>query len=145
MSLDYDLTRIDHESVYWTQERTDVVTEAMIFLTMAHTVWDLTVEEAPECFSRIYAWERTRGAMIGLPDGKYRLITWPDVVGHIGLRTNAFPRLSRTAFVAKITRDMREGFLSTPDIRPPAAIRAEVRELMAAGLDIAHAAMVTVR
>jgi hypothetical protein len=134
MSLDYDFTRIDRESVYWTQERTNVVTEAMIFMTMAHTVWDLTVEEAPECFSRIYAWERTRGAMIGLPDGEYRLITWPDVVGHIGLRTNAFPKLSRPSFVAKLANAMRDEWLGRPDTRPPSVIRAQIRGLMVEGL-----------
>lgn len=135
MALHYDLTRVDHDSDYWRQSQRNDVTEALIFVTMAIDMGELTAESAPEFYARVYAWERGRGFMCqDMADDRERLIdrpiTWADVVGHIGLKTNVFPKSSRPAFIAKLARAMREGFLSTPDQRMPAVIRNEIRRLM---------------
>lgn len=145
MPLDYDLTGIDQTSAYWTQERTDPITEALIWLTMAVEVSDtgmITAELAPEFFARIYAWERKRGAMLCdlASDGETlvdRPITWHDVAGHVGLKTNVFPRLAPTKFVTKLTRVLRDGWWSEKDPRPIGVIRAEITMLVHEGTEIA--------
>lgn len=145
MSLDYDLTGIDRTSTYWTQERNNQVTQALIFLTMAVEVSNtgvITAELAPEFFARIYAWERKNGAMLRdlADDGETlvdRPITWRDVAGHVGLKTNVFPRLAPTKFVTKLTRVLRDSWGSPKDLRPTSVIRSEIAALVNEGTEIA--------
>lgn len=124
------------------------VTEALIWLTVSVEVSDtgtITPELLPEFYARVYAWERGRGVSVRVPSDAGglddRWITWGDVVKHCGLYTNVFPAMSRTAFVAKLTKAMQSGWMSEPDKRDPKVIRAEIRGWIEDALEDARKGM----
>ena len=97
MSLNWDLTKIkNYEELCWEKNedgtsRLNVVTDSLIWLSMAIGIGRITEENAPEVYGRIAAYEKLFGSfMIKFDDnGKQRVFVTPeDVSNHIGLSTN---------------------------------------------------------
>lgn len=155
MGLEWKTTGIeDHENVCWVPSETPgrgylrPVTESLIWLTYSVEVSDngrITPELLPEFYARVHAWERGRGVSVRVPndDGGLddRPITWADVVNHCGLYTNVFPAIGRRAFVTKLIKAMRDGWMSTPDTRPVREIRADIEGWMTEALEDARQGM----
>ena len=118
MSLDYDLSKVPDEVKRHPEnpELLNPVTEALIWSTMATTIWELTEENYQRAYVRIATWERTFGSYVKAyaKDGRIvdRYITMEDVKAHIGLRTNAFPEISGNEFGAKLYGALRDRIYS---------------------------------
>ena len=87
MSLDYDLTHV--ENLDEIQDPTNnIITEALIFLTMAIDIGEIDSVTIDEAFQRIRIWERIMGPMVHDGQGEPRPMTFSMVQRRIGLRTN---------------------------------------------------------
>lgn len=140
MGLHYDLSGVDKTRPAWTDrtERHDDITTAVIFATISTSPSDdgrITERVAPEFFARVYAYERVRGSYITDGNGQPVYLTWDDMLDHVGLYTNMFPRMTRRAFVNHQVKAMREGWMCQPDPRPADVIAAELHRLIAEGRD----------
>lgn len=84
----------------------NVVTQTLVFMTIAVGIGRITEETAGEFFARAALIERLDGPFMH-QDGKPRLITEDDVIDHIGLRTNVSmeTRTKWTNRVVKRTMD----------------------------------------
>lgn len=112
MALKWDVTKIEnHEEVTTVQDAdgNDIwnpVTETLVWLAMFTDIgWEITEENAPEFYARIYVYERLNGALLRSRDeetGKVsdRPITPEDVRSHIGLSVNV-SAVSRSKFLKK--------------------------------------------
>jgi hypothetical protein len=155
MGLDWKVAGIeDYIETCWIdggspRRQLQPVTEALIWLTVSVEVSDtgtITPEVLPEFYARVYAWERGRGVSVRVPNEATgglddRWINWADVVKHCGLYTNVFPAIGRRAFVTKLIKSMREGWMSTPDTRPVKDIRADIEGWMTEALEDARRGM----
>lgn len=141
MGLNYKLSGVDKTRAAWTKNRTgrdNDITTSIIFGTMTASPSDdgrITPEVAPEFFARLYAFERARGAFILDGAGEPVYLTWEDMLDHVGLYTNVFPRITRRTFVERQVRAMQEGRFSPVDLRPADVITAELHRLIAEGCD----------
>lgn len=119
MSLTWSVTDIkDWETVtripvYTTGEpepdyRLSPITHALIFGTMAVGIGHISEKDAPEFYARLALYERMNGSFTTVPDPKdpsnrvNYYITPEDVQRHIGLRTNVFPKETRTKWYKRI-------------------------------------------
>jgi hypothetical protein len=117
MALTWDLTEIKDKDNLCFEERTDKEgqtgtylapkTEALIWGSLAVEMSEITKKNAEEFFLRLRMWETAVGNfLVSEIDGnaiKKRLITFADVVRHIGLKTNVSDK-TRASFVKKIGR-----------------------------------------
>ena len=119
MSLDYDLTRVDHESTWWkdqpTEERDAKIT-AIIHLTMIVGMGEITEGNAEEFFTRVSAYE-TLGSMLRDHDTERDVLvdaplTLADIRALIGLHTNVFPKTTDAKFqkfIGQVSMDRAKG------------------------------------
>lgn len=112
MSLNYDLSRIDRK--FWHADEADetekVVTESMIWATIAVDMGEITEANAEEFARRLNSYQELRGAfMQRYVDGEMqeRPLTLEDVRNRVGLKTNV-TTTSKRAFTAKLARLARE-------------------------------------
>lgn len=92
MSLDYNLSKIaNRESVCFVGEgddrRLSNITNALIWMTLAVDIGEITEKTIDEFFVRLSIVERLHGASF-IEDGKPHLISYAELQQHIGLRTN---------------------------------------------------------
>lgn len=90
----------------------DRVTEALVFSTMAIDMGEITEKNAQEFYERLYAWERSRGALLRQRENEGapwtdRYITPADVLEHVGMRTNVVTE-STAKFYGKLRRVLTE-------------------------------------
>ena len=122
MSLNWDLTKIkNYEELCWKKDEDDtvrlnVVTDSLIWLTMAIGIGKITEENAPEVYGRIAAYEKLFGSFMIQFDnnGKQRVyITPEDVNNHIGLSTNVSKETEasfRKRIVDNFMREQKQKF-----------------------------------
>ena len=97
MSLNWDVTEVkDHEEI--TAEGMPwVVTEVLIWYTMAVDLGEITEENHEEFFKRVSIWESIHGAGMverntETDEHEDRFVTLEDVERRIGLNTNVITR-----------------------------------------------------
>lgn len=119
MSLDFKLSDIaDYETVCWIEDdqegkRMNPVTEGLIFATMAIGIGEITKTNVEEFYGRLMVYERLRGAMLRVPNPVEdaepafidRPFTFDEVVAHIGLRTNVFPKEPMGRWTKRVMED----------------------------------------
>lgn len=123
MSLDWDISKIDdfenrcfmvasHDNDFYGYQKGDrVITgvlRTLIFSTMAIEIGVITEENYVEFYERLALWERGVGAWRRNEKREDVLVTLEEVKGHIGLRTNVFPKLPKTKFMEKLGKAMLE-------------------------------------
>lgn len=124
MSLDWQVDKIaDYKTVCWIptgevdsegepRKRLNPVTEALIWATISVGIGEITAANAQEFYARLSAYERVSGALLIMPndDGTAsdHLITPADILAHVGLVTNVFPKESDAKFREKLWRVGRE-------------------------------------
>lgn len=107
MALNWDVSAVkDYETLCWIEEenppsrgpgthtRTNPVTEAIVFHTVAISMGRITEANADEFYARVHFVEQHQGSSVKKPaevggGWEDRYITLEDVKAHIGLTTNA--------------------------------------------------------
>ena len=109
MSLDWNVGNIKNkDEICWEDGKLSLVTESIIFGTMAVGIGQITEKNACEFFSRINLVERLTGPFMTGPDGPYE-ITMIDIKNHIGLSTNVSPE-TRPAWLKRyVGYDLDQG------------------------------------
>lgn len=127
MSLDWDVRNVkDFETVCFREateedkrygrarsdgKATAVVTEVLVFGTMAVDMGEITEANHEEFFRRLTLWHSWVGAPVTsfeTGEVEYLFITLDEVKAHIGLRTNVFPQKSPKQFEAKLKKVMMD-------------------------------------
>jgi hypothetical protein len=125
MSLDWQVDGIaNYESVCWIptgevdsegepRKWLNPVTEALIWATISVGIGEITAANAQEFYARLSTYERTTGAaFLRQPNDDGSVsdyhITPADILAHVGLRTNVFPKESDAKFREKLWRVGRE-------------------------------------
>lgn len=103
MSLNFGLTKIkDFEKVCYDGEKINPRTEALIFLTMAIRLGEISPKTKNEFIRRMHVFQDINGSILQGSDGPIPL-TEEDVERHCGLHTNV-----RNEAPAKFKRAMEE-------------------------------------
>jgi hypothetical protein len=113
MSLNFDFTQMverlgkeeydritDHPTI---EGKWHPVTDALIWMTMAVGMGEITEKNADKFADRLLAYQALNGACLRGPDGEV-YITSEDVKNHIGLSTNVFPMETDAQFAKKLRR-----------------------------------------
>jgi hypothetical protein len=106
MSLDYDLRNVvDRDTNYppTSDGGMNLTTYALVWRTMSIGMHEITKDNVVEFYSRCHFVDLLLGPLVSKGDGTPVLITLDDVVGHIGLRTNAFTRETELQWRKRIT------------------------------------------
>jgi hypothetical protein len=104
MALTYDLSKVkDRQQFFPDTESGDLnpVTTTIIFGTMITGIGELTEQNAPEFYARLHLAEQLRGPLAYNGHGEPITITPQYVKGHIGLKTNVFPKETRAAWLKR--------------------------------------------
>lgn len=83
-----------------------IITQAIVFRTMAVGIGHITEENADEFYVRSKMWERLNGSTVRLAGEDYS-ITLKDILRRVGLRTNA-SRFTDAQFDKNRSREMRQ-------------------------------------
>lgn len=117
MSLNLDLSKVhDHENLCSIEGENGVrvinpVTHALMWATMIIGWEEITEKNYIEWYTRLRSWEIVAGSLLYEYNGdqrQSRYITLKDVHQHIGLRTNAFPKITDAAFAKKLRMRLEE-------------------------------------
>lgn len=101
-------TRYDDQNEPY--EGLSLVTEALIFASLATGIGTITEANAPEVFARLSIIERSNGALRGNQDGPV-FFTAQEVIDHIGLKTNAsYTDETRAKWLKRIVGQDMDGF-----------------------------------
>ena len=131
MSLDFNISQVeDHEEVavihhyekpeHTTEQiRESWKTEAIVFLTIAIGINQITQANHKEFAARIIMWEEVNGSYLRLGGESYRL-TYEDVERRIGLSTNASTK-TKTQFDKALMETLRTWAESRVAYAVPAA------------------------
>src|SRR3954451_21061687 len=113
MALSYWLDGIeDYKNVVWmqqdgtTEKRMNPATHALIFVTIAVGLGEITIDNVDEFAARTRIIERIDGPFLTARDGADRYFTDADFIAHIGLRTNVHSE-TRTQWVARVFTSKR--------------------------------------
>ena len=122
MSLNYDLGEIkNYDDLCWLPDEVgedgkktfslNPVTRALTFHAMSIGMGEITKKNWKEFFIRVAAYEAVEGVSLhGFDEeGKKqfpRPITKEDVVNHIGLATNVFPKISANEFQKRLAKNL---------------------------------------
>lgn len=113
MSLDFNLSKIkDWKTTCYFDHGTDEsrlkgVTETLIWAALFIGIGEITETNAEEFFIRVRIYEKVTGALRRKGDEPV-FVSYQDVLDHIGLTTNVFPKESRTKFMQKLERHVLE-------------------------------------
>ena len=100
MSLDWNLSKIkNNKEVCWKNGLMKAETHELIYSTIAVGMGEITEKNWREFLSRLNCWEMVHGFNRTKPE---------TVRDHIGLRTNVFPKESRTKFALKILAQLEK-------------------------------------
>ena len=104
MSLDWDVTKVkDSDTVCFVERdgesHLSPVTHDLIWLTLGIGIGEITNKTAHEFYTRM----RMHWSVYGYTKAERR-VTWDDIVAHIGLRTNVFPKESNAKWMKKNIR-----------------------------------------
>lgn len=105
MSLNFDLSNVQHNDelhVVLPNGENDLapMTKSIVFMTMAIGMGEITEKNYREWFERASSVEAVHGPMILSYDQQF--ITLEDVMRHIGLSTNVFPKTPRKKFYSNL-------------------------------------------
>lgn len=102
MALTYDLTKIrDCGALLDKPGKCFPITEALIWATMAVGIGEITEKTADDFYDRLSIYERLFGPLLRQYDPKgapKSFIKREDVLRHIGLKTNVYPKQSFAAW-----------------------------------------------
>ena len=88
MSLDYKLGNVEDFEALAADPVERVVTECVIFLTMAVGLGEITTSNVDEFAMRVLVHEGANGPLMRDGDGQPRPMTYADIERRIGLTTN---------------------------------------------------------
>lgn len=117
MSLTFELDKIDgYEQVCWIDEGDrkvmNPVTNMLIMATMFVGWEEITEANHVEWYTRLRSYEIVAGSLlqhIGEDNERVdRFMTLEDVRQHIGLRTNAFPKMTDAKFAKRLYDSLKE-------------------------------------
>ena len=110
MSLNFDTTNIANRETVTTspfdKDKWHPVTEAMIWACLAVEIGEITEANAEEYFERLAMWQLAFGPWLTFGNDEVYL-TLEDVKLHIGLKTNVFPKKTKTQFLDKLGEAMK--------------------------------------
>ena len=101
MSLNWDVSKVKNNEEICFVKKEDgqylsPVTESLVWLTLGTGIGSITEANAHEFYVRMKMYW-------GINDysAKEKKVKWEDIVAHIGLSTNVFPKVSNAKFMSK--------------------------------------------
>lgn len=107
MALTYDLSACNESVEFLTSDSEWPITQTLIFQTMGIGIGDWKQADAAEIFSRIKFLEKIYGSFVYRTDEAGNrtdyFFTVEDIQRRIGLKTNVFPKETRSSFIKRHT------------------------------------------
>ena len=93
--------------VYTDDNNLTGMAQIMVFLCHIYSVWEITIKNWEECYTRLDMWQRGMGGLLQDGEGNDHMITPGDVHSWIGFKINAGTE-NKQAYHGKLNRAMRD-------------------------------------